>query len=82
MCVVLPPPSEQPPLPEPSEIGLLLSGLPGVPYRLLSTHVSDATGHCAACDLPQVPAPTWPCTLAVYAREANRLQQSRRLPGR
>jgi hypothetical protein len=79
---VLPPPREQAPLPEPSEIGALLAGLPGVADRLLIDHVSDHRGRCHACDLPQTATPFWPCTLAVYAREASNLQHSRRLPRR
>jgi hypothetical protein len=77
---VLPPPREQAPLPEPSEIGALLAELPGVADRLLAVHVPDPHGRCRACDLPQTPTPPWPCTLTAYAREASRLQRSRRLP--
>lgn len=48
-----------------------MASQPGVVDRLLAGHGDDGTGHCKTCSAgPQAGRRVWPCTLHVYAKQA------------
>ena len=51
-------------------LAALLAQMPGVADKLLACHVSDASGYCRGCYLPQGGLVRWPCSLYVVATEA------------
>jgi hypothetical protein len=67
----------------PSPLAHLVAELdPDIPQRLLAEHVSDRTGCCPLCSLPQGGPQRWPCTLCLVAFAASGLLRISRLPDR
>lgn len=60
-------------MPEQIPMSEVMAGMPGVWRRLLTAHVPDRLGRCAACRTSSGSGQRWPCSLHEIAGEAQRL---------